>query len=306
MLRRGGGTAGASFIIDSGGERFLVRVRSEEHARDDQIAFEHDLLRALDDAGFPVAAPVVTQDGKTWVAESERIVEVIPWIDGDAFDPGSEEQVKELGRQLAVFHDITSPIMDRKEKPREDDPHRLIEDLAALLKEVDASGHEGLLSQLRDRLAHLGDKLRRTVYDRLPQAVIHGDLHPGNVKFKGNRLVGVFDFDWANRQERLRDVGDAILFFAARQRSFDPDDIWSLTQASVVEGPPVATLLGAYESVSPLTSGEKEALPDVMAARWMQVRIRGMRKVAPQQRIRFLDRCDLLAVADHIQRFRAP
>jgi len=231
---------------------------------------------------------------------------VTPWIEGDAFESGNAEQLRELGRQLAVFHGITSRVAARKEKRREDDPRRLIEDLGAFLADVDVSGHEDLLSEVRALLSQLDEKLHGTIYGRLPEAIIHGDLHPGNVKFKGSRLAGFFDFDWANRQERVRDVGDALLFFAGRRGPADADDIWSLTQAVVVDERLAATVLASYEDVSALTPNEKRALPDVMAARWMQVRIRGMRKVPPERRIRFLDRDDLLAVADHIGRFRAP
>jgi len=306
VVRRAGGTAGSSVVVDAGGKRYSLRARSEEHADPDTIAFEHDLVRTLDDAGFPVAAPLAACDGKTWVEACSRIIEVTPWIEGDAFEPGNAEQLRELGRQVAVFHGITSRVQVRKEKRREDDPRRLIEDLAAFLADVDASGHEDLLSEVRALLWQLDEKLHGTIYGQLPEAIIHGDLHPGNVKFKGNRLAGFFDFDWANRQERVRDVGDALLFFAGRRGPADADDIWSLTQAVVVDERLAATVLASYEDVSALTPNEKRALPDVMAARWMQVRIRGMRKVPPERRIRFLDRDDLLAVADHIGRFRAP
>ncbi len=54
--------------------------------------------------------------------------------------------------------------------------------------------------------------------------------------------------------------------------------------------------LGAYESVSVLTDAERTALPRFMAARWLQMRIRGMRKIPLEKRLEFLDRGDIFKV----------
>jgi homoserine kinase type II len=156
----------------------------------------------------------------------------------------------------------------------------------------------------------LGDietRLAREVYGRLPEAVIHGDLHPGNVLFRGGAVAGIFDFDWANRWERVRDVGDGLLFFAARRgQPMHPGDIWSLTEAVDIDVSSAGAFLGAYESVTPLSAAEREGLPVVMSARWMQIRIRGMRKVRIEERFRFLHRGDLLETYDRLRGLRIP
>lgn len=62
-------------------------------------------------------------------------------------------------------------------------------------------------------------------------------------------------------------------------------------------------LLQAYESVTPLARPEREMLNDFLAARWMQERIRGMRKVPIDRRLEFLDRGDLFEVLERLKTF---
>ncbi len=47
----------------------------------------------------------------------------------------------------------------------------------------------------------------------MPLCPIHCDFHPGNLKYKNNRVVGIFDFDWSKIDLRLFDVCMAINYF---------------------------------------------------------------------------------------------
>ena len=232
--------------------------------------------------------------------------EIYPWIEGDVFEYENRHQLEELGRMLAGYHLITKEFRTRrKNQKRESDPERLLQELDSLLADTDCADSMALLREVRRVLGELNMALRDNVYDKLPQAIIHGDLHPGNVKFCGNHLAGLFDFDWANRQERIRDVSDGIMFFAGRRESnIKADNIWSLTSSFNCDPEATEAFLDAYDSVCQLGAAEKNALPFVMAARWLQVRIRGMRKVPTKDRISFLDRGDLLHVLQNCLEFK--
>lgn len=47
-------------------------------------------------------------------------------------------------------------------------------------------------------------------YDSLPKQIVHFDWHPGNVHFKNDKVVGVFDFDWARWDSHITDLAAAI------------------------------------------------------------------------------------------------
>lgn len=47
-------------------------------------------------------------------------------------------------------------------------------------------------------------------YEKLPKQIVHFDLHPGNVNFKGSILTGIFDFDWVRFDSRITDLACSI------------------------------------------------------------------------------------------------
>jgi Ser/Thr protein kinase RdoA (MazF antagonist) len=119
--------------------------------------------------------------------------------------------------------------------------------------------------------------------------VIHGDIHPGNVKFKGARVAAVYDFDYLSEQARCRDLVDALMFFAASRREpLNPDDIRSLTQPFVLNPEWCSWLLGGYQQVSKLSELEWSAFPWLIRSQWLQIRLRGSRKVPPEEKLAFV------------------
>jgi Ser/Thr protein kinase RdoA (MazF antagonist) len=291
----GGGTAGSASALTCDGRKFLLRTRSTEHRSRASMEYEHAILDAADVKDLPVAAPCRTKTGNSFACIGDDIYELFPWIEGIPFDPGSLSELNSLATTVALFHRSTSAITRHKEgQSREDDPDRLVADLVRFVPDAKPQ----FADSIRDRLAVLRDEVHRR-YPVLPRAVIHGDLHPGNVLFRDGRVAVLFDFDWANRQERFRDVGDCILFFCAdRAEPFDTEDIWSLTQAMRIDTARAATFASGYAGVSQIHRSEIDALPIFLSLRWLQMRIRGARKVAEDRREEFLDRGDLFTVLD--------
>ena len=140
------------------------------------------------------------------------------------------------------------------------------------------------------------------MYPNLPRAVIHGDIHPGNVKFQGASVTAVYDFDYLSLQARCRDLVDALMFFAANRRhALNPDDIRSLTQPFVLNPKWASWLMGGYQQAHRLTDLEWAALPWLFRSQWLQIRLRGGRKVPRQEKLVFVmdDFFELIASLDH-------
>ena len=307
---RAGGTAGAGAEIIAGQSRYYLRRRSGEHIAPESIDYEHKLLSHLSDASRPVAAPLSTTDGSTFLEFQGKVYEVFPYIEGLRFTPGNTIELSDIGKTVGKFHRATENITRHKPgQRREDDPNRLQSDLRTYLSypapdDVAASSGARRVETLNRILGELQVELSNRVYGKLPQCVIHGDLHAGNVLYSDHHVTGLFDFDWANRQERLRDVGDGILFFVGIDtEERDPGDIWALTERPLLNKELLGYFVDGYARECAISTDELAALPAVMAARWLQTRIRGMRKVAPKRRYQFLDRNDLLEVVDEILSF---
>ncbi|MGE0252598.1 MAG: phosphotransferase [Dongiaceae bacterium] len=54
------------------------------------------------------------------------------------------------------------------------------------------------------------NEMEKSGYADLPRQIVHFDIHPGNVNFAGNKVVGLFDFDWARFDCRLSDLAATI------------------------------------------------------------------------------------------------
>ncbi len=290
-----GGTAGSNLIIRAGQEKYLLRTRSSEHSSSESIDYEHSLIDAISEYGVPVAPPRKTIDGESCFFHHEKIVELLPWIDGEYHTPGDKTEIRSLGRTIAKLHLATKGRFELKHwQLREDDPNRLLEDLTNLFRRDELVS----IDSIANRLVSLRDRVRKT-YDSLPKAVVHGDLHPGNILFNDGRLVALLDFDWANRRERIRDISDCLIFFCSeRVERINPDDIWSLTQGFKIDQHRALILISAYRELNEILGAELLELPTVLSLRWLQMRIRGGRKVDEKRRSMFLDRGNLFRVMD--------
>lgn len=99
-------------------------------------------------------------------------------------------------------------------------------------------------------------------YNEMPHLVIHGDYHPGNIKFQDGKVSGIFDFDWSNVDLRCFDVAIALLYFCSA---------WNGIDAGNLLLDRIESFLGAYQEaaenisgIEPLNTMELEHLPEMI------------------------------------------
>lgn len=88
--------------------------------------------------------------------------------------------------------------------------------------------------------------------------IIHGDFHPGNLKFSGEKISGIFDFDNLQHAPKILDLAICLSQFKFWHARVAPDSL------SAVSRP----LLKGYEKKVKLTSGERDLLFD-LARFWL-------------------------------------
>jgi homoserine kinase type II len=293
-IRRLGGTATPKFAVRIPEGRFVVRARPAEFAAEPLIRFDHESLSRLAEHGLPVPRPRCRPDGTSWLHTEHGVFEVLSWIEGEAFREGDRAAIAALGGFLARFHlALHQDIPPGKEGLLREDHPDLLDVYVKQLRDLCRTPDD--IPQI-DRLAQQLELVRRfldqDLYPKLPQAVIHGDIHPGNVKFKGAAVAAVYDFDYLSQQARCRDLVDALMFFAAsRRQRVDPNDIRSLTQPFIFNSEWSSLLLNGYQRVSRLSELEWSALPWLIRSQWLQIRLRGSRKVRSEEKLAFvLDR----------------
>lgn len=303
FMRAGGGTANASLIVVGSRGQFFLRRRNPRYADPEQLTYDHSVLHGLAKAGLPVPKIVRTPQGSRWVEHDGRIYELFEVIEGFEADPESLEEVTEAGHMLARFHLATERLepSGKKAWPRYFDPKVQLKGLKEA-KKLLKSGMAGDLGEvppqevaetvdfLIDQAKFAEEKLPDKLYWSMPQTIIHGDWHPANMKFRDHKVVGIFDYDWVNKQPRVVDVTDGLLFFGSRrEKAIDGGDIWSLTQPFEPVWERMQVFMSAYRERINLTREELVALPDFMICRCLYNRVDAMvRKIEPKDQLRFL------------------
>jgi Ser/Thr protein kinase RdoA (MazF antagonist) len=291
-VREAGGTAAPKWILSSAsGPQAVLRTRPAEFADPGLVEFDHAVLRELASRGFPAPDPQKSLQGGTFVVSGGRTYELLSYVDGDVFRPGDTADLRGMGAFLARLHQVPWQGLPAGKSgwPREDHPSGLCSLVGELLALARSDGARRDLLGLAGELSDIWTELDDGLYGSLPQALTHGDVHPGNFRFRRGAVSAVYDFDYVSVQARLRDISDAVILFASqRAAALDPDSVFSLAAAFRPSAQPVQSLFEGYYSVQPLEEREWSALPLVMRSRWIQIRLRNGRKVPAADRIGFV------------------
>jgi aminoglycoside phosphotransferase (APT) family kinase protein len=187
-------------------EQVVVREVREHEWKDAPgagVELEYDLLRALRRIGLPVPRP-------RWF-DTEDSVLVSELVEGTSQPTSSAEAAREMGATLARIHQAdVGPDLFARLPPREDPVPVLLEWLPppdAVLRGAVQRGHAA-----EQRI------------------LLHGDFWPGNLLWRGSRVVAVVDWEDAAVGDPLSDLAcaRAELFVAT-----DRDTVETFTTAYV-------------------------------------------------------------------------
>ena len=291
-----GGTANPAVVLDATAGRFFLKRRNPRYSAPEVLRHDHALLAHLAAAGLPTPVARTTRGGEQWSATDEGVYELYPYLPGAAHDPTSEAQVRQAGRALARFHEATHDFAPPPGKawPRYHDPEHTLDALTWALGELaDRDKPTPGGRRPEEARAEIGELLELTrdlaasfpsaAYSACEHVTVHGDWHPGNVKYRGSEVAGIFDLDWATRQPKLVDLADGVVFFAGlRPTPLDPADIRSLTQPFELSPERTGAFLAGYGEVAGAAAPDLPRLPQFMQARWLWCRADPMRRKVPR------------------------
>ncbi len=301
----GGGTAGGSWRVRASGGDYFVRRRGARTAGPERIRFDHGLRRHLAEEGLPVTPPLVAGDGKTWVSLADGVYEVYPWVEGQPYNPvWREVEGRNAAMVLARIHraalryggECESLLPQFAHYPvaipareRFDHPEALLAAVEFVTEAFGVLSRRQELTRARERVRRFRDDYL-ALYQRLPVGVIHGDYNACNLLFRTDgEVAGVFDFDWAWRDSRVRDVATGLFFFGGRRdRPIDSGDIRSLTACPDLNLSCLAEFAAVYHHGFPLSGEEVQALPNALLGGWVAWRTEGVMKVPEEERADFL------------------
>ena len=263
--------------VDNRIQRYFLRLYNP-NVIETEILFEHALLNHLKSNGFTLAAGIVPCRNKdtlvhTLSPENHQgrsalwaLFEFLggenkySWTNTDLTDKEFTSAAEILAHLHHCGHGFKKPPGADRVQPR------IMEFIPTFKKKfcafLEQAGDRRCDRLFKDNFGSICKSLDFAAsynvrFQGMKEIPIHCDYHPGNLKFCGEKGVGIFDFDWSKVDYRLFDVTLALVYFTS---------IWD-DQAAGLRPDKFTLFLGAYNKaclrfshINPLSKQERRHL----------------------------------------------
>ena len=234
-----GGYCNKSYAVwmatDERPDRYFLRLYNS-NVIENEILFEHALLNHLRSNGFTLAAAIVPcRNGATVVQTSppenhrgsRALWALFEFLEGE--DKYSWTQTNLTDDEFISAAEILSnlhhcshgfkkpPGVDRVQPRIMEFIPTFMSTFSAFLERTGDRRCDRLfednftpICKVLDYAASFDSK-----FQGMPKIPIHCDYHPGNLKYRDEKCVGIFDFDWSKIDYRLFDVALGLVYFTS-------------------------------------------------------------------------------------------
>ena len=144
-------------------------------------------MKNLFDRNFPSPKPIINKNGNYISEILEKKAAVVSFLDGGAKKNLSPSDCYEVGINTAKLHLITKNLTGKRENKLSVNAWRKIYNK---VKKDCSKIHPNLPNVIEKNL----DEIEKNWPKNIPSGIIHADLFPDNIFFKGNKLSGIIDF----------------------------------------------------------------------------------------------------------------
>jgi len=234
------GVENSNFLLVTDQGSFILTLY-EKRVDANDLPFFLGLTEHLSARGVPCPTPVHSRNGEVLRELSGRPAAIVTFLTGMWPKRIQNHHCAELGRAMAEMH-VTGADFELTR------PNALsVASWRPLLDACEGRGDEikpGITAALHAEL----DVLEANWPENLPSGVIHADLFPDNVFFRGERLSGLIDFYFACNDQFAYDLGICLNAWC-----FERDGDFNATKAR--------KMLRAYRKVRDFSQAEMQALP---------------------------------------------
>ena len=233
------GIENTNYLVETEGGRFILTLY-ERRVKRDELPFFLGLMEHLAAKGVPCPTPLGTADGQVLRELCGRPAAMVSYLDGMWPRRPTPDHCAALGQALAHLHRAGADFALHRANDLSLAGWRPL--LAASLDHADTV-KPGLAAEIEAELAFLESHWPAD----LPAGVIHADLFPDNVFFRGPTLTGLIDFYFACNDFFAYDVAVCLNAWC-----FERDGAFNATKAR--------RLLAAYGRVRAFTAAELAGL----------------------------------------------
>lgn len=261
-----------SLLVETEGQRYILRERPEGLAEEDphhRYQFQHFLQQQ----GIPIPSLKLTPQGEPTVAIGEDSFELQHWVDGEKFSTSNRsslEWVAAAGTMLGRIHQASRRYPGTQHRwPSEAHVGAVVQGYLNLAR---SKAEESELQAIMASLSNLCDQWETVLpaamvsigsVRSLPEFHIHGDYHALNLRFAGQDVSAVLNWEASRWEKRIIELAYALFYFSALEWHSESTITHPLVKRGL-EPERARHFLEAYGSVYPPVSGEAAILGDAL------------------------------------------
>ena len=180
------GIENTNYLIKTEKGKFILTLY-EKRVDEKDLPFFIGLMRNLADKNFPSPEPIINKNGNYISEILNKKAAVISFLDGYAKKKLSPEDCYEVGINTARLHLITKDLSGKRKNKLSVDSWR---DIYNKIQKDCSKIHPTLPATIERNLSEIEKKWPKNI----PAGIIHADLFPDNIFFKGNKLSGIIDY----------------------------------------------------------------------------------------------------------------
>ena len=236
------GIENSNYFVKTDSGKFILTIY-EKRVEEKDLPFFMGLMKNIFNKNFPSPEPIINKNGNYITEIFGKKAAVVSFLEGASKKNLTPGNCHEVGIYTAKLHMITKNLNIKRTNRLSVNSWRLI---YRKIQRDCSKIYPDLTKIIERNLEIIEDKWPKNI----PRGIIHADLFPDNIFFKGNKLTGIIDFYFSCYDFYALEIAICLnaLCFEGKNKNLS----FNVTKAK--------KFIDGYSSIRKLTEEEKESL----------------------------------------------
>ena len=236
------GIENSNYFVKTDSGKFILTIY-EKRVEEKDLPFFMGLMKNIFNKNFPSPEPIINKNGNYITEVLGKKAAVVSFLEGTSKKNLTPGNCHEVGIYTAKLHMITKNLNIKRTNRLSVNSWRLI---YRKIQRDCSKIYPDLTKIIERNLEVIEDKWPKNI----PRGIIHADLFPDNIFFKGSKLTGIIDFYFSCYDFYALEIAICLnaLCFEGKNENLS----FNVTKAK--------KFIDGYSSIRKLTEEEKESL----------------------------------------------
>ena len=236
------GIENSNYFVKTDSGKFILTIY-EKRVEEKDLPFFMGLMKNIFNENFPSPEPIINKNGNYITEILGKKAAVVSFLEGASKKNLTPDNCYEVGIYTAKLHMITKNLNIKRTNRLSVNSWRLI---YRKIQRDCSKIYPDLTKIIERNLEVIEDQWPKNI----PRGIIHADLFPDNIFFKGSKLTGIIDFYFSCYDFYALEIAICLnaLCFEGKNENLS----FNVTKAK--------KFIDGYSSIRKLTEEEKESL----------------------------------------------